>query len=121
MAAPTYITASTGTTDAGGAWSHTAAAPGAAGRILLVQVVQDGTSADSPTITSVTNAEALDGTDSTLTYIGEFAINSAASQHLWIGRSLNTSAMVITGANAGTNDIYIRVYEFDGVHTGTTL
>ena len=118
-----YVTASTGTTDAGGAWTHTSAAPGAAGRIYIVQVVQDGTSASNAAIDSVTNAENLAGTDNTLTYIGEFDIGSAvaASQHLWIGRSLNTSAMVITGSNAGTDDIYVRVYEFSGVSTGTTL
>jgi len=53
MAAPTYITASTGSTDAGGAWSHTAAAPSAAGNILIVQVVQDGTGANTISIDSV--------------------------------------------------------------------
>jgi len=123
MAAPTYITASTGTTDAGGAWSHTSAAPGAAGRIYIVQVVQDGTGANTISVDSVTNAENLAGTDGVLTSIGEFNIGSAvaASQHLWIGRSLNTSAMVITGGNTGTDDLYIRVYEFSGVSTGTTL
>lgn len=123
MAAPVYVTASTGSTDAGGAWTHTAAAPGAAGRVLIVQVVQDGTGANTISVDSVTNAEALDGTDGVLTSIGEFNIGSAvaASQHLWIGRSLNTSAMVITGGNTGTDDLYIRVYEFSGVSTGTTL
>lgn len=122
MAAPTYVTASTGTTDATGPWAHTSAAPGAAGRVLLVQALQDGTAADI-SITSVTNAENLAGTDNVLTSIGEFAIGSAvaASQHLWIGRSLSTSAMVITGANAGGDDVYVRVYEFQDVNTGTTL
>jgi len=123
MAAPTYITASTGTTDAGGAWSHTSAVPSAAGNIYIVQVVQDGTGANTISVDSVTNAENLAGTDGVLTSIGEFNIGSAvaASQHLWIGRSLNTSAMVITGGNTGTDDLYIRVYEFSGVSLGTTL
>lgn len=123
MAAPTYVTASTGSTDAGGAWSHTSAAPTAAGNVYIVQVVQDGTGADTIGISSVTNAENLAGTDNVLTSIGEFNIGSAvtASQHLWIGRALNTSAMVITGTNSGTDDLYIRVYEFSGVSTGTTL
>lgn len=123
MAAPAYVTASTGSTDAGGAWSHTSAAPSAAGNVYIVQVVQDGTAASTISVDSVTNAEALDGTDGVLTSIGEFNIGSAvaASQHLWIGRSLNTSAMVITGGNTGTDDLYIRVYEFSGVSSGTTL
>ena len=123
LAAVSYVTSSAGGTDAGGAWSHTSAAPGAAGRIYIVQLVQDGTSASNAAIDSVTNAENLAGTDNTLTYIGEFDVGSAvaASQHLWIGRSLNTSAMVITGSNAGTDDLYFIVHEFSGVSAGTTL
>lgn len=122
MAAPTFVAASAGTTDATGAWTHTSAAPGAAGRILIVQALQDGTAADI-SITSVTNAEDLAGTDNVLTKIGEFDVGSAvaASQHLWIGRSLSTSAMVITGANAGGDDVYVRVYEFQNGNVGTTI
>jgi hypothetical protein len=119
---PSYVNASTGTTDATGAWTHTSAAPAAAGNILIVQALQDGTAADV-SITSVTNAEDLAGTDNTLTSIGEFAVGSGpnASQHLWIGRALSTSAMVITGANAGGDDVYVRVYEFANINTGTAL
>lgn len=114
--------ASTGSTDATGAWSHTSAAPTAAGNVYIVQALQDGTAADIA-IDSVTNAENLAGTDNVLTKIGEFDVGSAvaASQHLWIGRALNTSAMVITGSNAGGDDVYVRVYEFNNVFTGTTL
>jgi len=128
MAAPTYVTASTGSTDPSGSWTHTAAAPTAAGNVLIVQLEQDGDSTGSagPSITSVTNAESLDGTDNTLTYVGAFAMGSTvtpvAYQHIWIGRALNTSAMVITGANGiGANDLYVRVYEFTNVSAGTTL
>lgn len=127
MAVPSFVTASTGSTDAMGAWSHTANAPAAAGNILIVHLLQDGTNASAPSITSVTNAEALNGTDNTLTYINSSATSypvgspAVAYQHLWIGRALNTSAMVITGANAGNDDVYVRVYEFSDVNTGTTL
>jgi hypothetical protein len=122
MAASSFITASAGTTDAMGAWSHTSAAPGAAGRLLMVHLVQDGTNATRPSITSVTNAEDLAGTDSVLTYLGEFGIGApSAFQHVWMGRSLSTSAMVITGANAGNDDIYVRVYEFSNVSTGPSV
>lgn len=122
MAVPSYRQASTGTTDATGAWTHTGPVPFAAGNFYLVHVLQDGVAADVA-IDSVTNAEALDGTDNTLTKIGEFDVGSAvaASQHLWVGRALNTSAMVITGSNAGGDDVYVRVYEFFNVSTGTTL
>ena len=55
MAAPTYVKASTGTTDASGAWSHTGMTPAAAGNIIILQVLVDGTTAGIPTVTSVTN------------------------------------------------------------------
>lgn len=122
MAAPSYITAAVGATDATGAWSYTSPSPGAVGRVYIVQLLQDGTAA-APTISSVTNAEQLNGTDNNLTSIGSFAVGNptAANQHLWIGRSTSTSAMVITGANAGGDDVYVRVYVFSDVSTGTTL
>ncbi len=127
MARPSYVNASTGATDATGAWSHTSAVPASAGNVYILQVLQDGTAAgaNQPTVTSVTNAEDLAGTDNVLTFIGAFPCGSdvtpAAYQHLWIGRALNTSAMVVTGANVGGDDLYVRVYEFTGVSTGTTL
>src|SRR6187431_2665343 len=123
MAAPTYVTTNTGITDSAGAWTDTSVAPGAAGRVYIVQLLQDGVSASPPTITSVTNAENLAGTDNVLTFIGSFDVASPATakQLLWIGRSLNTSAMVITGANVGGDDIYVQIHEFQDVNTGTTL
>jgi hypothetical protein len=122
MAAPTYIAASTGATSASGNWTATCHAPGAAGRVLILQVLQDGT-ATSPAFTSATNIEDLAGTDNQWTSIGEFNVGSGpnASQHLWIGRSLSTSAPTFTGANAGGDDLYWRYYEFTNVNTGTAI
>lgn len=123
MAAPTYVTASAGTIDISGAWTATGPAPGAAGRIVILQVVQDGTSDGSVTFTSATNIENLAGTDNQWTAIGEFSVGSTdqARQYLWIGRSLSTSAPTFTGGNVSGEDIYYRMYVFDGVSTGTTL
>jgi len=130
MAAPTFVTASAGTTDSTGAWTHTGAAPSAAGNFYIVHILDDGT-AGGITITSVTNAENLAGTDNVLSLLvdgvfgntGLYAIGSpdAAYQRLYMGRALNTSAMVITGANASGDDVYVRVYEFTNVATGTTI
>ena len=121
-----YVTASAGATDATGAWSYTTSAPSAAGNIIIVQVFQDGTSASNAiTIDSATNVENLAGTDSVFTVLSATGsdVGSAAAgyQYIFIGRALNTSAIVITGGNTGTNDIYVRAYEFSGVSTGTTL
>jgi len=119
-----FVTASTGATDAGGAWSYTTSAPSAAGNIIIVQVLQDGVSSSSAiTISSATNVENLAGTDNVFTTIasGQAVGSTLGYQYLFIGRALNTSAIVITGANSGADDIYVRAYEFSGVSLGTTL
>ena len=46
---------------------------------------------------------------------------TAARQLLWIGRSQSTSAPVVTGANTGGDDVYVRMYEFTDCSTGTTF
>lgn len=123
MAAPTFVTASTGATDAGGAFTATGAAPGAAGRIIILHVFQDGTTDGAVTFTSATNIENLAGTDNQWTSIGEFQVGNAESgrHYLWIGRSLSTSAPTFTGGNSTSEDLYFRMYEFSGVSLGTTL
>ncbi len=123
MAAPTYVTASTGASDTTGAWTATGAAPGAAGRIMILHVVQDGTTDGSVTFTSATNIENLAGTDNAWTAIGEYSMGGAdeARHYLWIGRSLSTSTPTFTGGNSSGEDLFFRMYEFSGVSTGTTL
>lgn len=120
---PSLVSTSTGSTDATGAWTHVSNAPLAIGNVYIVHLLQDGTNAGVPDITSVTNAENIAGTDNVLTKIGQFDVGSAAAarQHLWIGRSTSTSAMTITGSNSGGDDVYVRVHEFTGVNAGTTL
>jgi len=123
MAAPTFVSAGTGATDAGGAWSYTCQASDAAGRIFIVQILQDGPSAGALTSIVGTNVESLDGTDNTWTLIRSATVGASdeALQHLYIGRALSTSAPTISGANSSTDDIYIRSYQFTDVSTGTTL
>ena len=121
-----FITASTGATDAGAAWSYTTTTPTTAGNLIIVHVFQDGTSAnDAISITSATNVENLAGTDNVFTALsatGSDVGSAAVGYHyIFIGRALNNSAIVITGANSGADDIYIRSYEFRYVSHGTTL
>lgn len=121
MAAPTYDGAAAGATDAGGAWSYNGLAA-SVGSFLVLHVVQDGTSG-APSITSVTNRAALDGTADSMTSVGSFQIGgtSLAIHYVWVGRNTSTTAAVYTGANSGTDDIYVREYSFDNVADGTTL
>ena len=122
MTAPTFVAASTGATDATGAWVATCHAPGAAGRLIILQVLQDGSGA-APTFTSATNIEDLTGTDNAWTVLGTAVVgtSSEAKHHLWVGRSLSTSAPTFTGGNSSGDDLYFRCYEFQDVNTGTTL
>jgi hypothetical protein len=129
VAAPSFIAASTGLTDATGAFVATGHAPGAAGRIIVFQVLQDGATAGAVTFTSATNIENLAGTDNAWTQIpgpltnGAWAVGGTpeAHQYIFIGRSLSTSAPTFTGGNSTSEDTYWRFYEFTDVSTGTTL
>lgn len=127
MAAPTFVQASDGLTDAGGAWLALGTFPGVltVGNIVILQVLQDGGTSGAVGITSASVAlEALDGTDQALTYIGEFPVggSSQAFQHIWIGRALQaTNQVSVSGTNSTAEDVYARYYEFANVSTGTTL
>lgn len=121
MAAPTYVNASTGSLDISGSWTHTGMAPGASGRIIILQVIQDAYNANI-TLTSVTNMNTLAGGASNMTSIGQFNLGaSVAKQHLWIGRSTSTSAPVASGGNTAGDDIIVRMYQFQDVNTGSNL
>lgn len=131
MAAPIFVDAGTGATDAGGAWAYTCQASGAAGRVFVVQILQDGTSTGVVAVTGASNIENLAGTDNAWTQIigndssgadGSFLVGGPAARHfLFIGRALSTSAPTISGTNSTSEDLYIRSYQFTNVSTGTTL
>jgi len=125
MAAPSLVTSSAGATDAGTGWSYTGTGAGAAGRLMLLHVLQDGsTSAGAVSVTSVTNIENLAGTDNVMTAVtaGTTVGSPTVAYHgFWLGRSLNTTAPVVTGGNTTSDDIYIRMYEFENVSAGTTV
>jgi len=124
MAAPSYVNAGTGATDAGGAWSYTCQASAAAGRVFIVQILQDGTTTGAVTSVVGTNIENLGGTDNVWTAVAvnqAVGSSTAALQHIYIGRALSTSAPTISGANSTSEDLYIRSYQFTDVSTGTTL
>ena len=127
MAAPTFNTATTGATDAGGVWSYTI---GAVDGIWILQVLQDGTTNDAVTITSVGSSIAdLAGTTSAVTQIpgpnadGSFPVGSAATgrQFLWIMRKAAGTNLTISGGNTTSEDLYIRAYNYINGSTGTTL
>src|SRR3972149_3962365 len=104
MTAPTFVAAGTGATDAAGAWSYTCGAPGAAGRLIIVQMLQDGDTGAAVAVTGATNIEDLAGTDNQWTqgYWDTLTGNQVgnprvARNKIWLGRSLSPSPPPISG------------------------
>jgi len=128
MAAPRFVAASTGATDAGGAWTATGHAPAQAGNLIVFHYLQDGTTNNASALTSGTNINAIDGTANTWTKIGPLPSGNwpvggsgEAWQYIWVGRSTGTSAPTASGTNSTSEDLYWRFYEFADVATGTAL
>lgn len=124
MVAPGYVTAGTGATDAGGAWSYTCGLGGGqAGYIHIVQILQDGSTSGALSNVVGTNIKNLAGTDNAWTHVGSFIVGNpiAAYQHIYIGRSIQDATPTISGDNSTSEDLYIRNYIFYNVSTGTTL
>lgn len=123
MAAPSLRTETLLLTDAGGAWTFTDTVGGVSGELVILTIIQDGTTSSTVTLDSATNIENLAGTDNAWTSIGTFNIGSPTSalHHLWIGRTINTSAPTATGSNGTSEDLYAMFFHFSDVSTGTTL
>lgn len=123
MAAPSFVQASTGATDATGAFSFTGSATGTIGDIVIVHVGIDGSGAISWGTISGTNIQSLAAVNNTWTEIGTFHSGAAVQQRLFIGRRTSSSSAPTFSASANTsgNDVYGRMYEFTNVSTGTTL
>jgi hypothetical protein len=128
VAAPSYVSAGVGATDAGGAWAFNQGGP-ATGNVVIIQILQDGTTNGALTSFVFGNVANLAGTSSAATQIpgpngdGSWPIGSpaAARQFLWICRAENSIGVQFSGANSTSEDLYARIYEFTDVSTGTTL
>lgn len=128
MAAPSFAVASTGSTDAGGAWTAGGQA-GAPGRLTILQVLQDGSTDGAVSFTSFSNVNALDGTTSSMTKIvgpnsdGSWPIGNpeVARQFLYIGREPSGNVTSASGGNSTSEDLYWRWYSFTDASAGTTL
>jgi len=119
-----FVTANTGLIDLGGVFIVTGSVSGAVGRLMILHLVQDGTTDGALTQTSATNVENLAGTDNAWTFIGEFSGGASDEfrHYLWIARSLSVlSAPTFTGGNSTSEDVFSRMYEFSGCSLGTTL
>lgn len=129
MAAPTFVAAGAGVADAASPAFTPVITFGnglEAGDVVILQVFQDGPTAGIAvdfTTPGNTNLEALDGTDDAMTFIGSFSVGSTdeALQHLWIGRSQSTALGAGTISGYGSEDVFMRMYAFRGVSTGTAL
>ena len=126
MAAPFYVGAGTGSTDAGGAWSYSIA--GSSGNFFIFQLLQDGSTTTAVAITSVgSDISNIAGTASAVTEIfptgNPFGVGASdeALMKLWCGRLTGTSSVLISGSNSTSEDLYMRSYIFSNVSVGATL
>lgn len=113
--AGTTVTTGTGTVSVTGC---------VAGNFILLHVMQAGPANDYSLGTFV-NVEALDGTDLTMTIYGNDAdVGSprAAAHSNYFGRVLANGTVSINVTVGGSGeDVYARLYEFSGVHTGPSF
>lgn len=123
MAAPAFVQASTGATDATGAFTFTGVATGTIGHIVVVQILVDGTGAISWGTISGTNINNLAGTANVWTEVGIFNAGATPQQRIFLGRRTSASAAPTFAASANTSgdDVYGRMYEFSDVNAGSTL
>ena len=123
MAIPSFVQASTGTTDATGTFTFTGVATGTIGDVVIVHIVVDGSGAISWGALSGTNINDLAGSANVWTEIGTFHAGAAVQQRIFIGRRTSASAAptFTAAANTSGDDVYGRMYEFTDVSAGTTL
>src|SRR5262245_20534320 len=117
MAAPSFVNAGTGATDAGGAWTYTCQASGAAGRVFVAHILQDGTTGGATTVTGSSNINDLSGAAGWTNIFGaggaqEVGNPRSGLHYIFIGRATSTSAPTISGGNSTSEDLYIRSYQF---------
>jgi hypothetical protein len=88
-----------------------------AGNLIIVHFIVRGTTYDWSAFSNETNIEALDGTPNTLENIR----NSEEGGH-FIGRvTANGTCSADATVGASGEDIFLRMYEFSGAATGTTV
>jgi hypothetical protein len=123
VAAPSYVQASTGATDATGAFTFTGVATGTIGDLVILQIFVDGAVAIGWGTLSASNINALDGTANTWTFVGTFAHAGICQQRIYLGRrtSASSAPTFVTTANTSGDDVYGRMYEFTNVSAGTAL
>lgn len=124
MAAPRFIQASAGATDATGAFTFTGTASGTIGDLVVLQIVIDGTGAISWGTITPSNVNDLSGAAG-WTLVGTWNIGSAATgqMRVYLGRRTSSSSAPTFAASANTSgdDVYGLMYEFRDVSAGTTL
>lgn len=130
MPTPSFVAASTGVADAGGAWTYVVPqAVDPANNVIIIQILQDGPTNGAVGWTSAGNLVNLAGS-SGLSMLrgpnadGSFPVGASneARQFIYICRNPSYSgSSTISGTNSTSEDLFIRSYEFKDVNPGTTL
>lgn len=123
MAAPAFVQASTGATDATGTFTFTGVATGTIGHLVVMHIGVDGTGTISWGTISGTNINNLAGTANVWTEVGIFHAGAAIQQRIFLGRrtSATLAPTFTASANTSGDDVYGRMYEFSNVNAETLL
>lgn len=124
MAAPTFVQAGAGRVNTSGTFGDSLSGV-TVGNVIISQAIVDGADDNDPLdSTGQSGIESLAGTANSWTLIGNFDVGGSAEARMWlyIGRATATTVGdQYDTAQVGGQDIYNRLYEFSGVHTGTAL
>lgn len=121
MAAPVFVGAGTGVVITTGNADVTKTGA-TVGNVIVYHQFIDGTSSTGVPTVSDSSVENLAGTNNALTDVSgllDVGSPAAAKHRVYMGRAKSTT-VTINQSTSG-NDMYCRVYEFAGVHTGTSL
>ncbi len=129
MAAPTFVGAGTGVIVQTGSSAVTRTAT--VGNFVILHILQDGVDT-TPSLSSISGVEALDGTASSLTVLVNDGVPDtqtckvgtsapAARQLLFAGRATSTTVTTTVAVGLSGIDLYCRWYEFTNVNTGSTI
>jgi hypothetical protein len=120
MAAPAWVQSSVGAVITATTGNSGNLAGVTVGAFIVLQVFQDGTTAEATVVDTNSTIENIAGTDNTMTIMSSASTNAVGRQIIFGGRALATTVNVDLSC-VGGDDLYVQLHEFSDVGSGTVL